>query len=202
MLLNLRKLTIDNMDFKRYKISQKLIILIVLSSSIFLALCCKDNKEINNEELINKKIYEESNRKVIEFKIKFPDTLYVNQPKDGVIEYKSILDTLTTTFGGQEKNRYTRFILTTTNDVNYDYKHLKRIVKDTFGAINNRTIPFYNIKFTKPGVYYIDGLINDIVFIDLHSNDSEGNELFRLIENDERVTHKVVVIESGYTNKK
>lgn len=190
------------MDFKRYKISQKLIILIVLSSSIFLALCCKDNKEINNEELINKKIYEESNRKVIEFKIKFPDTLYVNQPKDGVIEYKSILDTLTTTFGGQEKNRYTRFILTTTNDVNYDYKHLKRIVKDTFGAINNRTIPFYNIKFTKPGVYYIDGLINDIVFIDLHSNDSEGNELFRLIENDERVTHKVVVIESGYTNKK
>jgi thioredoxin-related protein len=195
MLLNLQKTRIKNMDFKRHKILQKSILSIVLLSSIFLALCCKDNKEIDNEELIDKEINEENNNKVIEFKIKFPDTLYVNQPKDGVIQYKSVLDTITTTFGEKEKNRYTRFILTTTDSINYDYKHLKQSVKDTFGAINNRTIPFYNIKFTKPGIYYIDGLINDIVVIDLHTNDSEGNEMFRLIENDERVTHKVVVIE-------
>lgn len=184
------------MDIKIMKLIYKFTTLIILLFSAFVIISCKEEKEVNENELNNNKMTNEGrDNNVIEFEIKFPDTIFVNQSVDGVIEYKSILDTITTSFGGEEKNRYTRFILTTTDDIDYDFKYLKRIVKDTFGARNNRTIPFYDIKFTKSGIYYIDGLINDVVFIDLYTKDSEGNELFRLIENEERVTHKVIVVE-------
>ena len=79
--------------------------------------------------------------------------------------------------------------------MDYDYKHLKETVKDTFGARNNKSIPFYDFKFDKLGTYYIDGIINDIVLIDLHKKDKDGEDLSRFLENEERVTHKVIVIE-------
>lgn len=178
------------------KILNKLIVITILSFSTFIVISCKDEKAINKNELnITNITDKEGDNKIIEFEIKFPDTIFVNKSQDGVIEYKSILDTITTSFGGKEKNRYTRFILATTDNVAYDFKHLKQIVKDTFGAINNRTIPFCDIKFTKSGIYYIDGIINDIVLIDLHEKDNEGNELYKLIENEIRLTHKIVVID-------
>ena len=152
--------------------------------------CKNENKEnISNE---NKKSSFEEKR--IDFTVDFPDTVFVNKYYNGQVRYCSVLDTIITTFGDKKKNRYTRFILTTSDNVNYDVKHLKSIVKDTFGALNNRTIPFYDIKFDKPGVYYIDGIINDIALIDLDKKDKNGDYLSRFIENETRVTYKVVVI--------
>ena len=78
--------------------------------------------------------------------------------------------------------------------VNYDFNILKLNIKDTFGAINNRIIPFYNIKFNELGIHYIDGIINDIVYIDTVKSKRKDSDLVRLIENEVRVTHKVVVI--------
>ncbi|WP_264529891.1 hypothetical protein [Flavobacterium sp. N502540] len=149
--------------------------------------CKKDTKIIDKFE-------KQDLQKSLEYNIDFPDTLYVNQSYEGILDYKSALDTIITTFGNKTKNRHTLFILTTTNDVNYDHESLKKSVKDTFGALNNREIPFYDIKFTSPGVFYIDGIIKDIISIDINKRDENGNELVRLIENEERVTHKVIVI--------
>lgn len=171
-------------------LNKRILVIIAVVTLQLTTLSCKKKESVVNEQKTK-----EYSQKQIEFKVEFPDTLYVNQSYDGVIGYKSVLDTIITTFGDRKKNRYTRFILTTTNNPNYDYKHLKQTVKDTFGALNNREIPFYNIKFAKPGIYYIDGIINDIVLIDTITKHKSENDLLRLIENEERVTHRVVVIE-------
>ena len=130
----------------------------------------------------------------IVFEINFPDTVYINRSYNGEIKYKSKLDTIITTFGDSKKNRYTRFIMRKSKYVNYDFNILKLNIKDTFGAINNRIIPFYNIKFNELGIHYIDGIINDIVYIDTVKSKRKDSDLVRLIENEVRVTHKVVVI--------
>lgn len=183
-------MAIKNLDYSNMKESIKHLRLFLF---ILLVASCKQENEVETNIFTNDGLYE----KVIEYEIHFPDTILVNKSVDGVINYKSILDTITTTFGQKDINRYTRFILVTTDNIDYDYKRLREIAKDTFGAINNRTIPFYDIKFSKPGIYYIDGLINDIVLIDLFKKDDKGNELVRLIEHDKRITHKVVVVENS-----
>lgn len=75
-----------------------------------------------------------------------------------------------------------------------DYNTVKTAIRDTFGALNNKQIPFYNIKFSKPGVYYIDGIINDYIVIDLHKKDREGYDLVRIVETEERISHKIIVL--------
>lgn len=164
-------------------------ILIILTQLVFFS-CKKEKEKIDAEKTSD--ISYSSNR--IIYDINFPDTVYINEVNDGIIKYKSNLDTIITTFGNKEKNRYTRFILTTTNNPDYDFNTLKQIVKDTFGALNNREIPFYGIKFPKAGTYYIDGVINDLVLINLKKKDKQGEDLARLIEDEERVTHKVTVL--------
>ena len=163
-------------------------VIFIIVTTIQLFVSCKEEKKIRQEDM--KKVAQ----RPIEYAIEFPDTVVVNELNDGIIKYKSKLDTIITTFGDRKKNRYTRFILTATKNPNYDFKHLKETVRDTFGAINNRKIPFYRITFSKPGVYYLDGIINDIVLIDLNKKDKAGDDLSRFIEQEERVTKKVVVI--------
>ena len=133
--------------------------------------------------------------KRIEFIINFPDTVHLGKEYKGEILYKSLLDTITSTFDDQHNIRYVRFIMLVNNNVDYDDDYLKLIVKDTFGAIDNRKILFYGVKFDKLGEYYIDGLINDLVLIDTMTKYNKRTDKLRLIENEERVTHKVVVIE-------
>jgi len=132
-------------------------------------------------------------RESIEYSIEFPDTVFPNQVNDGTIYFKSTLDAIITTFGDKRKHRYARFIITTTQNVDYDFKQLKLAVKDTFGALNNKEIPFYDIKFPKEGVYYIDGIINDIVLLDTIKN-SKPDDKIELVQNEVRVTHKVTVL--------
>lgn len=162
------------------------ILLIVITIQLFIS--CKEEKKIMRGDT------REITERPIEYAIEFPDTVIVNELNDGLIRYKSKLDTIITTFGDRKKNRYTRFILTATKNPNYDFKHLKQTVRDTFGALNNRNIPFYNIAFSNPGIYYLDGIINDIVLIDTITKKKSENDLLRFIEQEERVTKKVIVI--------
>jgi hypothetical protein len=170
------------------KKQKNILISLFLCLSLLVYSCKNENKIVANSE---KNIFQNQ----IEFKVDFPDTLYVDQFYDGIINYKSMLDTIITTFGNKNENRYTRFILTTSDNINYDFEYLKKIVKDSFGAVSNREIPFYDIKFSEPGVYYIDGIINDNILIDTMTRYNKRNDKLRYIENEERVTHKVVVIE-------
>jgi len=167
---------------------KKRIILVAIIIVVKFFISCKEEKKIKENR--TKEIME----RPIEYTIEFPDTVIVNELNDGLIKYKSKLDTIISTFGDRKKNRYTRFILTATKNPDYDFKHLKKTVRDTFGAINNRKIPFYNITFSKPGIYYLDGIINDIVLIDTVTTKKAENDLLRLIEQEERVTKKVVVV--------
>lgn len=167
--------------------------LILEFSLVFLSMLlfsCK--KEMQEKKIEKFKKY--SIEETIVFEINFPDTVYINRSYNGEIKYKSKLDTIITTFGDSKKNRYTRFIMRKSKYVNYDFNILKLNIKDTFGAINNRIIPFYNIKFNELGIHYIDGIINDIVYIDTVKSKRKDSDLVRLIENEVRVTHKVVVI--------
>jgi hypothetical protein len=110
------------------------------------------------------------------------------------------LDTVTTSFDDKSNKRYVMFYLTIVHKPNQNYKKIKKS-KQIFGADNNREISFYDIKFDKAGTYYIDGIINDYVVIDINKKDSKGNELVREIENEERVTKKVVVINNPSSAK-
>ncbi|WP_281335982.1 hypothetical protein [Flavobacterium eburneipallidum] len=165
------------------------LIIVVFALQIILFSCKKKEEIVANKQETKKYI-----QKRIEYKIEFPDTVYLNKLYNGVVKYKSVLDTITTSFDDKKKNRYSVFYLTIVDKPDRDYKHLKKIAKK-FGADNNREISIYDIKFTKTGIYYIDGIINDFVVIDENKKNKNGEELVRLIENEERVIHKVVVIE-------
>lgn len=165
---------------------KKTVIIAILVLQFITFSCEKKEKNVSKQEI----------KKQIDYKIEFPDTVYINNTYNGVIKYKSVLDTITTSFDDKKKNRYVIFYLTIVDKPDPDYKHLKKIAKK-FGADNNREISIYDIKFTKTGVYYIDGIINDYVVLDINKKDKEGFELVREIENEQRVIHKVVVIENS-----
>jgi len=135
---------------------------------------------------------------VVEFEFDFPDTVYINKSYSGKIKYKGILDTLTTSFE-ESKNGTSRYIiysLTKNQNINYKEDQLRKMPLDTFGATDNRTIPFYNVKFTKLGINYIDGFINDFAIIDTVVN-KKADSKARYIENEVRATHRVIVVEES-----
>lgn len=125
----------------------------------------------------------------------FPDTVYINEGYDGKIEYKSDLDTITTSLDDVKKYRYIEYYFLTTNDKNYTDKHLKTIVKDTAYADNNRLIPLLYIKFDKLGLNYFDGIITDEVSIINGAKGKKGEPMTRIITHETRLTRGVYVIE-------
>ncbi len=126
-------------------------------------------------------------------KFNFPDTVYRDKNYKGHIYYKGILDTITTSFDDSIKQRYILFYMIKAKSVNHSTEEIRKQKMDTFGALNNTTIPF-RVQFTKTGTYYIDGIINDHVLIDTVSNPKSRN-MVRYIEKEARAIHKVVVIE-------
>lgn len=165
---------------------------IFLGIIVFFTNCKKDlsDKSVVDDEKVS---IELENK--IWYEIDFPDTVYVNEKYHGDINFTSVFDSITTEFGDRDKYRYVFTALTINNDIEYDFNHLKKIVKDTFGAIDNRQIPIRNLVFPDKGIYYIDGLINDAAFIDLRKKDENGEDLIRWLEKEVRVTKKVVVID-------
>ncbi|KQB39532.1 hypothetical protein RC62_1214 [Flavobacterium aquidurense] len=140
-----------------------------------------------------KKIVERSDNYKISFV--FPDTVFINELYNGKINYKNSLDTITTSFDDIKKNRYIYYSYIKNKSINYD-DSLKKIIRDTFGARNNKLIPLYNIKFDKLGLNYIDGFITDEVMIDNGAKNAKGESMTRIITNEFRVTKKVFVIKN------
>jgi hypothetical protein len=138
----------------------------------------------------NHKTHHRKESVYIEFKVDFPDTVKLNQSYDGVIYYKSGLDSVITTFCDKKRNRYSRFLVERTHQKLKDIEELRRKAVDTFGAINNRKIPFYDIKFNKLGANYLQGIIDDIVLIE-----TKKTESYPLLRNENYVIKKVYVVE-------
>lgn len=157
----------------------------ILSLILVLTISCSDNRKINDNNSLSR-VFVGNNLK---YQIFFPDTVILNKKYSGEIRYSSSLDTITKSFDDKTKVRYITFRMLTTKNIDYDEHFLNKITKDTFGAINNKTIPFYDIAFKSTGAHYIDGIINDYVIIDTFKNDKA-----RYIEKEVRVTHKVIVI--------
>ena len=178
---------------------KKQTVITVFAISIFLSsliiLSCKDSLNVEKEIVKGKEnVQKKFKNKLVEFEFDFPDTIYINKLYNGKLRYKSVLDTITTSFDDEKKSRYISFYMNKTKDVNYKIEELKTMKLDTFGAIDNRTIPFYKIKFTELGVHYIDGIINDHVSIDTLIQFNKSIDKVRYIENVVRATHKVVVV--------
>ncbi|MBW3519806.1 hypothetical protein [Flavobacterium sp. NKUCC04_CG] len=155
--------------------------------------CVEKKSKPTTATNLDKVLAEEINNSRIKYEINFPDTVFVQEENYGLIKYQSHYDSIITKFGDRDVNRFVRYIMLTTDTVNYDHKYLKNIVKDTFGASDNRNI-YFMATFTKRGTYYIDGVINDLIQIDLHKKNKEQYDLVRLLEDEVRVTKKVIVV--------
>jgi hypothetical protein len=166
-------------------------ITIVISILIPFFISCQNNSKSEVKDKIPNELHyyvDESN--TVEFAFVFPDTVYRNKIYNGQILYKGILDTINTQLAVGKDRRYLLYYYRLTNDIT-DNISSNEIVLDTVGATNNNTIPFYDIKFEKLGIYYIDGLIEDEVYM----TPDENTEKVRVITHQTRATHKVVVID-------
>jgi hypothetical protein len=176
-----------------------LIIIVLIALQIFFSCKKDDNGNGKNKNLMQ----ERGNTKkfsndVVEFEFDFPDTVFINKPYNGKIKYKGVLDTITKQFnleGESANSRYIIYSFIKTKSIDYDEEYLSKIAVDTIGAIDNNTILLSNIKFTKLGTYYLDGIINDNAIINLMKRDNDGDDVSRSITNEVRATLKVFVID-------
>jgi hypothetical protein len=178
---------------KEVKIISIFILLLIIFS------CKKNDDAIEKETVVKKNEIENKifSNNLVQFEFDFPDTVCINKSYNGKIKYRGILDTITTDFnleGDSPKSRYIMFLFTKTKNIDYNIKHLSKIKLDTIGALDNNTILLSDMKFTELGVNYIDGIINDNVFIDLKRKDKNGENLSRAITDEVRATYKIVVI--------
>ncbi|MDN3676338.1 hypothetical protein QWY90_03320 [Flavobacterium paronense] len=164
--------------------------ILYLSLILFFVSCKQENK--NLKKTIQKKPYYTSySGKESSWDLYFPDTIVLNRKYKGRIVYKGILDTITTSFE-DEHSRYIKVVLMTSDKLNGHLETLRKMAKDTFGAINYREIPFYDISFKKPGVNYIQGYIIDQVFLEAKGTKPKDS-LVRMIEKQVTVNCKVFV---------
>lgn len=157
---------------------------------------CKEN----TTERINSKKPKEKVKSEFKYDFEFPDTVYRNESYKGKIKFSSILDTLTKNVM-EEKNgidRYILFSMTKTKTLDYSIEELRKMKLDTFGATNHNTIPLQNIKFENIGTYYIYGILNDHATINT-SKIPKPTDKVRYIENESRISYKVIVIDKATT---
>ncbi|MCF4102839.1 hypothetical protein L1I30_14265 [Gillisia sp. M10.2A] len=168
----------------------------ILILSLFLISCKQENRkeEIRNSDSAH-------SQKKYQFQVNFPDTVYVNEKNDGTIVFKSPIDTITESFSDPEQDRYVIFRTLPNNAYNFLNEQFNDSLKEyRIGAIDNRTIPFYDLTFEKTGTYEIEGLINDQVLIGPNTRFNKNKEDFRLVEKDFPVSFKVIVIDSIQKN--
>lgn len=162
----------------------KNIIKVLIAATIMVS-CNNENKSFNKNNTQT-----EFRNESMSYIFDFPDTVSSNKSYNGMIIYKNILDTITTHLTNPKdslRDRYITYSMTMTKKL-LDENSLKSTIKDTFGAIDNRTIPLFKLKFKSPGVYFIDGFITDNGYITVSGGDS-----IRIITNEFRISHRVVV---------
>lgn len=160
----------------------------IILSAIFFS--CKNEKK-RIDKVKSNRVFKSEN---VSFKFLFPDTVYLNKEYNGEIIYNGVLDSISKKVGTHGKvSRFIEYHHTTTNSANISIEMLKDKKLDTAGAVSIDTIPFYNVKFIRLGVNYIDGIIDDSAYLENFYEDGE----MRVIANRTRATHKVVVIDSA-----
>ena len=165
---------------------------LILLAIILVLAACKGEKEKGDVVFHAVDIDE-----FFKYKVKFPDTVYVNELNDGEIIYESPFDTITDNFSDPNQERYVVF-RTLSNNSYFFYKDFYNdsLQEYRIGAIDNRTIPFYDLTFQKAGNYKIDGLINDLVLIEPQTKNNSDETNLRLLERDFPISFNVVVIDS------
>ena len=159
----------------------------ILILFLFLFSCKQEN---------GKKEIQTSDSEKFQFQVKFPDTVVVNEKNDGTIIFQSPIDTITDKFSDPEQNRYVIFRTLPNKDYNFLNEQFNDSLKEyRIGAIDNRTIPFYELVFNKTGDYKIEGLVNDQILIEPNTKFNKNKEDFRLIEKDFPISFKVVVVD-------
>ena len=136
--------------------------------------------------------------KKFKYKIDFPDTVFVNDKNDGEIIYESPFDTITDNFSDPDKSRYVVFRILPNKSYNFlrDF-YVDSLKEYRIGAIDNKSIPFYEFSFNETGIYEIEGLINDQILIESNTEYNNDKNNVRLIEKDFPVSFQVVVIDSA-----
>lgn len=151
---------------------------------IFLYSCKEDKKNVDFE------------KPLITYDFDFPDTVFVGKKYNGNLYYKGNLDTIVDNFDDKENYRYAYYIMRISNNINISTKNLRKLDLDSLGAQSNGKIPLFNIEFPEEGIYYLDGIISDYVYMKTDKKNKNGEPLERNIAHESRANHKVIVIES------
>ena len=159
---------------------------------ILIMISCRDEKETGD-------VFSQTEDQdpFFKYSMKFPDTVYVNELNEGEIIFESPFDTITETFSDSLESRYVVFRTLSSNS----YKFLDNFYNDSLqeyriGAIDNRTIPFYELSFNQPGIYKIKGYVNDQVLLESNTEHNSDSINLRLLEMDFPMSFNVVVIDS------
>ena len=170
--------------------------ILITGISVLLLITFSCKKELSNTDDVQKRLNHKqvSEKGSAEFVFEFPDTVFINKIYNGKILYKGIFDTITTSFNDEKKSRYISYYMTQSKNKINNLEQFYKIKLDTFGAINNRIIPFYDIKFKELGTFYIQGFINDHVLIDSIIGESNPTDEARYVEKIVIASHKVIVI--------
>lgn len=155
-------------------IFKSLKILVISSLCLILGVSCQENKNRENQKTFSKQEI------ATDFKVKLvlSDTIFTNQPYNGEIIFESPLDSITTSFSNPKFKRYVVFRLSGSENYSAEKNfYVDSLQEYRFGAIDNRTIPFYGLTFSNSEVSELRGLIEDIVLIDTF-----GGDKMRLIE--------------------
>lgn len=122
-----------------------------------LVLSCKDKREeVNvNDGLIYQ--YDKTN-------IIFPDTVYKKTIIEGIIDYNfEEYNLLRSSIGSGKVSRFIHFYPYLAKNIIDNEKGF--VIRDTFYTQNVNLINF-NVKFDSVGVYYLNGIIKDMVIFD------------------------------------
>jgi len=185
-----------NKQFLRMRKNRNLQAILITGISVLLLITFSCKKELSNTDDVQKRLNHKqvSEKGSAEFVFEFPDTVFINKIYNGKILYKGIFDTITTSFNDEKKSRYISYYMTQSKNKINNLEQFYKIKLDTFGAINNRIIPFYDIKFKELGTFYIQGFINDHVLIDSIIGESNPTDEARYVEKIVIASHKVIVI--------
>jgi ribosome biogenesis GTPase A len=98
----------------------------------------------------------------------FPGIVKANKAYNGKILYNGVLDSITTKFNvepGVYPQRYVLYRYTILPENLYNKDTLTAPATDTLSGIEDcNTVPIFDTKFKKPGVYYFDGWFEDRAF--------------------------------------
>lgn len=139
--------------------------LLIIIYFLLISNCVKETKKVVKHET-KQTSYNERNRKTF-FDFYFPDTVHIDKTYDGLILYKSYLDTLTPKiYEERDTMRLLSFHLVKMKNDTYiiDFKDIIESEKaDVFAAKSKDSIPF-KVKFEKTGEHYLEGVLKDEVY--------------------------------------